>query len=123
SGGREERAVRGMREVWPKKHPEIIAKVTVTEGAAEPAPPPSEPPSGSTEPPASAPPGSSAGSAGPSAGSAGASAASGPSMSVSASPRKAGKLKRAQLAVILADGVIAAIRRDGGDLLLTGGEL
>src|SRR5262249_380389 len=86
------------------------------EGAAEPAPPPLEPPSGSTEPPASAPPG-------PSAGSAGASTASGPSVSVSASPRKAGKLKRAQLAVILADGVIAAIRRDGGDLLLTGGDL
>jgi len=113
---REERELRGMCEAWQKKHPEIAAKATVAEGAAEPAPPPLEPPSGSTEPPASAPPG-------PSAGSAGASTASGPSVSVSASPRKAGKLKRAQLAVILADGVIAAIRRDGGDLLLTEGDL
>src|SRR5262249_33059936 len=37
--------------------------------------------------------------------------------------RKARKLKRNELALIIADGVIDAVRRDGGDLLLTEGGL
>ena len=131
---REERELYGMCERWLVKHPEIAAKAT----AAEPAPTPSEPPPGTPGPngpgPASAAPGASsappgastAAGSGPSVGaSAGASsAASGLSAGASAAPKpKAGKLKRAQLAVILADGVITAIRRDGGDLLLTEGDL
>src|SRR5262249_2052510 len=38
-------------------------------------------------------------------------------------PRKAGKRKYGAAALIIADGVIRTVRRDGGDLLLTEGEL
>ena len=122
---REERELHGMCVAWLSKHPEIAAKaaataaeakvaeaITAAELAAE---------------PTSAAPGSSAGaSAGTSSAASGASAAPGAGTASTAAgpgPRKAGKLKRARLAVILADGVIAAIRRDGGDLLLTAGDL
>src|SRR5262249_29870083 len=52
-------------------------------------------------------------------------AATGPTAgpTAAAKPRKAGRRKYGQLALIIADGVIDAIRRDGGDLLLTEGEL
>jgi P4 family phage/plasmid primase-like protien len=123
---REERDLRGMCEDWLEKHPEIAA---AEPGASEPSgpepggPEPSGPEPSGPEPDATGT-GAGAGSATGTASTATGSTSSAPGST--AAPRKAGKRKYGkygQSALIIADGVIEAIRRDGGDLLLTEGEL
>src|SRR5262252_1928537 len=122
---REERELHGMCVAWLAKHPEIAAKGAAAPDGAEAATAAEPGPSaGASDGTSSAAPGASAGASSPPPGASAAapgagttSTAAGPGLSAAPKP-KAGKHKRARLAVILADGVIAAIRRDGGDLLL-----
>ena len=112
---REERELRGMCEDWLEKHPEIVAPGPG--GGLEPGDPqPGDPQPGDAHPGDAQPGGGGPRPGGPQPG--------GPQPGgPQPGARKAGKRKYGETALIIADGVIDAIRRGGDDLLLTGGDL